>query len=233
MGVRVKTRAKFLGLSLAAGLSIASGCPRTSPTCIVKDVSGVIGKWHYVGKEGSSEPSTPSESARPASIEFRADHTFTALYDPPLPSGVSAAAFNGTWSGGQHCAGSLFFSGTEVLTDPRIPRTMGIEIALDHLVLVGAAQGFANTRYERDDGGAVAVPAAAGAAVAGEAPPAGEAAPAVEAAPAGAAVEAAPAGAAVEATVARVPTHTPTRNVDEATPTPGPPTPNRWHGRKI
>ena len=136
---------------LLAGLTVAAACAAQTPHCMTADMQSPLGRWRYVGKVGSTEGESARGVERPAQLEFRPDGTFTALYEPPLPSELSAATLSGTWGGGKRCAGSLLFSGTEIATEPRIPRTSVMQIEGDRLVLYGAASGFFNAQYERSD----------------------------------------------------------------------------------
>ena len=164
--MHMATKAKISLFLLLAGLSVASSCATQSPHCMTVDMSTPVGQWRYVGKVGSTGDTSASGVERPAQFEFRADGTFTAIYEPPLPSELSAATLTGTWGGGKRCAGSLLSSGTQVATTPGIPRTSVILIEHDSLILYGVASGFFSAQYERGDrpatGAAVPPPTVAG-----------------------------------------------------------------------
>ena len=169
MRVHLTRKATILLASLAAGLTMFHGCSGTSPHCLIDDAQSVLGKWRYTGKVGSPGSPSASEGERPAQLEFRPDGTFTALYDAPAPADISGGKLNGRWNGGRNCAGSLFLAGTEVATDPRIPRTSVMRVDGDRLLLFGSASGFYDAEYERVDRPAPS--AAAAAAIAATATP--------------------------------------------------------------
>lgn len=208
---------KISWLCLAAGLSLLGGCSGTSPHCRSDDASAAFGAWRYAGKVGSSGAVSAAGTERPARLELRSDGTFTAEYEAPFPSEVPGGKLSGRWSGGKRCAGMLYLAGTQVVTEPRIPRISVISVDdKGVLVLSGATTAFFDAQYERVDR-----PAAAEAA---PAPASGAVVPAGAAIPAGAAV---PAGEAAPAAAAEEPAATPT----PSTPRPTPTFYNPWHGR--
>jgi hypothetical protein len=210
MRVCTTVKRKMSWLCLAAGLSLVGGCSGSNPHCRIDDASAAYGKWRYAGKVGASGTSSAAGVDRPAQIELRADGTFIAQYEAPFPSDVPGGTLSGTWSGGQRCAGLLYLSGTQVVTEPRIPRISVISVDdKGVLVLNGATAAFFDAQYERSDR-----PAAKAAAPAEK----GSAAPPNEAA----SPDAAAPPAAMEA-----PATTPTPSGPRAKPT----LYNPWHGR--